>query len=126
MSEENKALVRRWLEEGWNQGQQHVIVEVFAKNAISHGMEEISPNANLRGPIVFWQSYRMFQRVFRGIRIIIEDQIAESDRVATRCTLRANYEKDIVVRKRVKRSITISMIIIVRIEKKKIVEAWNS
>ena len=37
MSEENKALIRRWFAEVWNKGRADVIAEIFAADGIAHG-----------------------------------------------------------------------------------------
>ena len=34
----NKALVRRWFEEVWNQGREETIDELFAANGIGYGL----------------------------------------------------------------------------------------
>ena len=40
MSDENKALIRRWFEEVWNQGREEVIDELFAADGIAHGLAD--------------------------------------------------------------------------------------
>ena len=49
MSEENKALVRRWFEEVWNQGRADAIDEMFGEYGIAHGLSD-DPSNPLRGP----------------------------------------------------------------------------
>ena len=36
--EANKALVRRWFEEVWNQGREETIDELFAANGVGYGL----------------------------------------------------------------------------------------
>jgi hypothetical protein len=43
MSEANKAIVRRWFEEVWNQGRTETIDALFARNARAHGLGDLSP-----------------------------------------------------------------------------------
>ena len=38
MSEANKALVRRWFQEVWNEGRAEVIDELLAEDAVIHGL----------------------------------------------------------------------------------------
>ena len=40
MSDANKALVRRWFDEVWNQGREDTIDELLAATAIAHGLGE--------------------------------------------------------------------------------------
>ena len=47
--EANKALMRRWFEQVWNQGRADVIPEIFAADGIAHGLSE-DPAKPLRGP----------------------------------------------------------------------------
>jgi hypothetical protein len=38
--EENKALIRRWFEEVWNQGRADAIAEMMSEDCINHGLSE--------------------------------------------------------------------------------------
>src|SRR5439155_750319 len=49
MSEENKALMRRWFEEVWNEGRAEAIPDMFADEGIAHGLSD-DPLNPLRGP----------------------------------------------------------------------------
>src|SRR5258708_14867442 len=35
-TEQNKALIRRWVEEGWNKGNLAVVDEIYAPNVVQH------------------------------------------------------------------------------------------
>ncbi len=47
MSDENKALIRRWFEEVWNKGREEAIDEMFAADGIAHGLADEAGNALL-------------------------------------------------------------------------------
>ena len=87
MSEENKALIRRWFAEVWNQGRADAIPEMFAVDGIAHGLSDDAANP-LRGPAGFLPFHAQFRGAFPDIEVVVEDQIAEGDTVATRCRVR--------------------------------------
>ena len=49
MSEKNKAVVRRWFEEVWNQGRAAAVDEMFAINAVAHGLGNSELDVNAGG-----------------------------------------------------------------------------
>jgi predicted ester cyclase len=58
--------------------------------------------------------------------IVIEDMVAEGDKVAARCSVRAKHEGDFLGRAATQAPVEFTGIAIVRIENGKIVEAWNN
>jgi steroid delta-isomerase-like uncharacterized protein len=92
MSEQNKALARRWFEEVWNQGRESSIDELFHPQGNAYGFPE--PDSVLIGPEGFKTIHRVFHNAFGNIRIAIDDLIAEGDKVAVRwtCTMVHNGE----------------------------------
>ena len=45
MSENNKAILRRWFEEVWNRGRTDVIDELLARDAVIHGLQDANGQA---------------------------------------------------------------------------------
>lgn len=125
MSEENKALIRRWFEEVWNKGRAEAIDEMFAEEGIAHGLSDVS-GAPLRGPSAFRAFHKNFRGAFPGIVVNVEDTIAEGDKVAARCTVRAVHSGDDLGFAATQKPMEITGIAIVRIKDGKIVEAWNN
>lgn len=82
MSEQNKALARRSVEEVWNQGKLDVINELVAENATFH--DPNVPGGKFTGPQGFKQFVEIYRGAFPDVHITISDQIAEGDKVATR------------------------------------------
>jgi hypothetical protein len=82
MSEANKALVRRWFEEVWNQGREETIDELFAAEGVGYGLGDT--DVTTRGPAEF----KIFANNLRGalpdIHMTIEDIMAEGDKVTVR------------------------------------------
>ena len=123
--EDLKALIRRWFEEVWNKGREEAIEEMFAEDGIAHGLAG-ETGAALRGPGGFKPFFRSFRGAFPDIEVIVEDTIAEGDKVAARCRLRATHAGDNLGFAATGKPMEITGIAIVRVESGKIVEAWNN
>ena len=125
MSEENKALIRRWFAEVWNKGRVDAIPEMFADNGIAHGLSDDAANP-LRGPAGFLPFHAQFRGAFPDIEVVVEDQIAEGDMVATRCTVRGKHEGDNLGFAATQSPVEFTGVTITRIKDGKISEAWNN
>jgi steroid delta-isomerase-like uncharacterized protein len=125
MSEENKTLIRRWFEEVWNKGREEAIDEMFAEDAIAHGLAE-EGGEPLRGPTGFKPFFQKFRAAFPDIEVVVEDTISEGDKVVARCTVRGKHQSDSLGFAASQRPMEITGICIVRTRDGKIVEAWNN
>jgi len=125
VSEENKALMRRWFEEVWNKGRAEALPEMFADAGIAHGLSD-DPANPLRGPAGFVPFHAQFREAFPNIEVVVEDQIAEGDRVATRCSVRGKHTGDSLGLAATQSPVDFTGITITRIKDGKIVEAWNN
>jgi len=125
MSEANKELVRRWFEEVWNKGRADAIEEMFDENGIAHGLSD-DPSNPLRGPRGFRPFHSTFREAFPKLKVVIEDMIAEGDKVVARCSVRARHEGEFLGRAATQSPVHFTGITIVRIYDGKIVEAWNN
>ena len=125
MSEENKALIHRWFEEVWNKGRAEAIDEMFAEEAVAHGLAEAS-GQELRGPAGFKPFFQNFRDAFPDIRVIVEDTIAEGDKVATRLTLHAVHTGEFQGMLATGKQIAMAQTTIHRIRDGKITEVWVS
>ena len=125
MSEENKQLLRRWFEEVWNKGRADAIDEMFAENGIAHGLSD-DPANPITGPRDFRPFHAVFREAFPNLMIVVEDMVAEGDKVAARCSVRAKHEGEFMGRAATQAPVEFTGIAIVRIENGKIAEAWNN
>lgn len=125
MSEENKALIRRWFEEVWNKGREEAIDEMFAEDGIAHGLADESGEP-LRGPTGFKPFFRNFRTAFPDIEVVVEDTITEGEKVAARCTVRGKHQSDSLGFAATQRPMEITGMTIVRVRDGKIIEAWNN
>ena len=116
MSETNKAVVRRWFDEVWNQGREATISELFPVSGVARGLGE--SETDVHGP----DQFRVFAANLRGslpdLHIDIEDILSEGDRVAVRIRLEGTHIGG--------GRVSVQGIIIARIVDGQIVEAWNS
>jgi steroid delta-isomerase-like uncharacterized protein len=123
--EANKALIRRWFEEVWNQGKAAAIDELFAPDGVAHGLAEDSGN-----PLVGPENFKPFHATFRGafpdLEVVVEDVLAEGDKVAARCSVRGKHTGDHLGVAASNAPVEFTGISIVRIRNGQIVEGWNN
>ena len=78
--EANKSVVRRLIEEGFNDGNLDTVTEVVAPDVVTHNpiiLDAPSGADSLRGGI------EMIHKAFTDVEVEIKDIVAEGDRVAT-------------------------------------------
>src|SRR5687767_5184454 len=120
LTEENKALVRRWFEET-DQGNDAIVDELCVLNYVDHspplpGMPEGSEGVR--------QANAALRAAFPDTVHIIEDQIAEGGKVVTRLRGRATFLSEILGSPPHGKIVEITGISINRIEDGKLVEHW--
>lgn len=125
MLEENKQLVRRWFDEVWNNGRADAIEEMFDENGIAHGLSD-DPANPITGPKGYRPFYNVLRQAFPNMKVVIEDMIAEGDKVTARCSVHGKHEGDGLGIAATQSPIDFTGITIVRIANGKIVEAWNN
>ena len=120
MSDENKALVRRWFAE-LDRGNDHIVDELVAIDYIDHNppLPDMAP-----GREGVKQANALLRAAFPDARHTIEDQIAEGDKVVTRITARATFQGEILGIPPNGKRITVEGISIHRIAGGQFVEHW--
>ncbi|MDE3091868.1 MAG: ester cyclase, partial [Chloroflexota bacterium] len=78
-TEENKALSRKIVEEGFNKGNLAVVDQTCAANLVNHNAPPGAPP----GLESIKQAITMYRTAFPDITTKVEKQIAEGDRVVT-------------------------------------------
>jgi steroid delta-isomerase-like uncharacterized protein len=86
--EENKALIRRFIEEAWNEHNQSIIEEVVAPDYLNHA----APPEHQRGIAGAKRTLDWLVAAFPDTRFDIEDIIADGDLVAIRGTNSGTHE----------------------------------
>jgi steroid delta-isomerase-like uncharacterized protein len=123
-TEENKANVRRWTEEGWNQRNGAAFDELAASNWVYH--DPGLPNVRTLADYKRWANET--HNAFPDNHVTIEDMIAEGDKVVVRHTLHGTNTGAIVTPMPLPatgKQVMASGITIVRIAEGKGVEVWS-
>jgi steroid delta-isomerase-like uncharacterized protein len=123
MSQENKALVQRFVEEAFNRGNLNVVDEVYAPSFISH--DPAAPEEE-RSPEYAKQFVGMYRSAFPDGHAVVEDLISEGDRVAYRWTYRGTHQGELMGIAPTGKQVTITGITIYRISGGKVEEEWNN
>lgn len=121
-TEENKALIRRLSDEGWNKGNLNIADELVAANSISH----IAGYPDIVGPEGFKQFVGMYLSAFTNMRWTTEDLIAEGDLVVERWSATATHTGNLMGIPPTGKSATVAGINISKIAKGKVVESWGN
>jgi steroid delta-isomerase-like uncharacterized protein len=121
VTQENKAIVRRLVEEAQEGGKLHVIDELISPDFVDHSAWPGIPTTRegVR------QIFGMFQAALANLQVIIHDQIAEDDRVVTRKTLRGTHQGALLGVPPSGNVITIEVIDILRLKDGQITDHWN-
>jgi steroid delta-isomerase-like uncharacterized protein len=123
MAEENKALVRRWFEDLFNEGNLDVADEIIDPDHLGH--DPTLPDLPI-GPEGQKQLVNLYRSAFPDARITIEKQVAEGDTVATRWTGRGTHQGELMGVAPTGNQVTLTGIDISRISEGKIVETWTN
>ncbi len=121
MSENNKAVVRRLLDEVWNKGNLSLVDELFTPNFEFH--DASTPDLG-RGPESEKKRVTLYRNAFPDLRITIEDMIAEGETVVTRWTCRGTHKGDLSGIAPTGKQITISGITVGRFANGKIAQGY--
>ena len=122
-TEENKALLRRSVEEVFSaQGDLDVADEIYAPNYVGHN--PLDPE-DVRGPEGAKEQARMYRSAFPDVRLSIEEQVAEGDRVVTRWIGSGTHQGEMMGIAPTGNQIRVDGITISRIQDGKVVEDWE-
>ncbi|MBI5029149.1 MAG: ester cyclase [Chloroflexi bacterium] len=120
-ADDNKALVRRYIQEVWDKKNSAACDEFLASNNQRH----LSPNATPLNREGQKQRLAGIRSAFPDISLTLEEIIAEGDRVAFRSTIRGTHQKIFLGIAPTGRQVTVSLLDIVRVENSRFVEHWG-
>ena len=121
--EENKALLRRSVEEVFSaQGNVDVADEIFVPDYV--GMNPTEPQ-DVRGPEGVKELANMYRSAFPGVRLIIEEQVAEGDKVVTRWIAYGTHQGEMMGIAPTGNQVRVEGITISHIQEGKIVQEWE-
>jgi steroid delta-isomerase-like uncharacterized protein len=117
--EENKAIFRRMVEEGFNKGNMTVVDELVAVNHVNHA-------DNVRGPEQYKQFISAYRAAFPDLEMTIQFQVAEGDKVVNHWTAQATHRGNLMGIPPTGKQVTMAGTYIARIADGKIVEEWGN
>ena len=120
-TEENKALIRRFIEEVFNKKNLAAIDEFITPNHVDHTLPPFLPTT----PEGTKRAIGMYLTAFPDLHLRVEDMIAEGDKVVIRFTSRGTQKKAFGGIPPTGKQVTVSSIVIARIADGKIVEQWG-
>jgi predicted ester cyclase len=92
-TEENKAMVRRFLEGIFSEGNPDVVDELADPNLVVHDPSSEAGEVDAQG---VKESIAWSHSAFPDLRATIEDQVAEGDNVTTRWTVRGTHQGEMM------------------------------
>jgi steroid delta-isomerase-like uncharacterized protein len=116
-----KQMSRRVIEEVFSQGRYDALPQMVSPDMVSH-----DPAIPMQGsgPAAVRGVAEMLRSAFPDLRMVIEDQVAENDRVMTRWTARATHRGPFMGKPATNRSANVSGVTVDRFQNGKIVESW--
>ena len=123
MSEQNKALMRRAIEEVWNRENFAILKEIVASDFVIHAS---TPEAEIHGAEGAKQFITMLHNAIPDIHFVIADQVAEGDRVVTRWVAHGTHLGDLMGMPPSGKQVSITATDIDRIANGKVVECWTT
>jgi steroid delta-isomerase-like uncharacterized protein len=119
MSETNKTIARRYVEELWNRKNVALADELIAPNCVLQ--DPATPNLGT-GPAGVKQLYNTYVTAFPDTQFKIEDLIAEGDKVVLRWSVRGTHKGKLEDIAPTNKTVTVTGIDIMRISNNKIQE----
>ena len=119
--EENKAKVHRLVEQLVNKGDLAVVDEIFASTFVNHNTAA-GTTSDREG---IKQLINMMRTAFPDYHNIIEDLIAEGDKVAVRVICRGTHRAEFMGIAPTDKSVEFPAVSIFRFSDGKVVERWN-
>ena len=116
----NKLLADRVWQEVWHEGNLDRIDELFAPDFVRH-----DPGRTLEGPEQNRQFIRGLRAAFRDLRVTVEDQIAEGDKVCVRYRFDGTHTGSFQGMPATGKQVTYSGILIYRMAGARIAEQWT-
>jgi len=119
-TEDNKAIYRRFIEEGFNKGNLNVLDEVLSPDYVYHD----APPGTPTGREGVKQVVSTYRGAFPDLKITIEDQAAEGDKVSSRTTMRGTHQGTLTGISPTRKHVEVPGLTMVRIKGGKIAESW--
>ena len=122
-AEQNKALILRLYAEVFGRWDLGVVDEIIAPEFVGHEMLLVRPGTPL-GPVGFMQFYGWLRSAFPDLRYVVDDVIAEGDKVVIRWTWRCTHKGEFMGIAPTGKQATVTGMAIYRVAGSKCVERW--
>lgn len=121
--EANKALVRLWILDGWNNNRnQEVVEQVFAQDWVDGNPTFPDQPKGIAGAMYFVEQYR---DALPDIQFNITHLIADTDYVTFRFEANATHQGTLMGMPATNKKVTVTGIVIHKVENGRFVKSWN-
>ena len=121
MSQQNKALVRRFLDQVFNNARPEIIHELIADDYVDHS----APPGQAAGAAGARQMYDMFRTAFPDLRVDIHQMVSEDDLVVARVTFAGTSQGPLMGAPPTGKPVQIASVVILRLRDGRFVERWE-
>jgi steroid delta-isomerase-like uncharacterized protein len=119
-AEQNKSIVRRWVDEGWNKGKLSVIDQLYAPNFIQH-----EPQPEMVNSSEALKKYvNTYLTAFPDLHFTVDDLVAEGDKVVWRFTSKGTHQGAFMGLPPTGKTSIVTGMVLFRLENSRIVEAY--
>jgi predicted ester cyclase len=119
-TEQNKAIYRRFIQEVFNEGHLDKLDEFLDP---SYSIQDAPPGTPA-GAEGVRSVVSMFRRAFPDLHIVLDDLVAEDDKVCARSTLRGTHRGEIFGIAETGKGVTMTSLTMVRIRDGRLTESW--
>ena len=124
MAEDLKELMRKFVDEVWNQGKLDVVDQLVAPGCVTH--DPAAQGGELTGPDGVKQLASMYRNAFPDTRFEINDLIVEGDKVAARLSASGTHKGALMGIAPTGKRVSITGQAITQFRDGKQVESWSS
>ena len=121
MSEQNKRITRRVLEELFEKGNLGAADELIHPDFVNHE----APPQNPQGPEGLKETVSWLRGLWGPMRAVIEDEICEADKVVARVMMHGHHVGEFLGKQPTGKEYAAAQIHIWRIEDGKVIEHWS-
>ena len=115
---------RRLMEEAFSQGNMDVVDELIAPDYVHHFPDD-PEGGGVRGPEGIKELFGSFRSAFPDLEGIIEEQVAEEDKMVMRYTVRGTHQGELQGIPPTGRRVTVVGMVMSRSAGGKMVESWE-
>jgi predicted ester cyclase len=120
-----ETIIHEWFEEVWNQRKTETIGRLLAADAMVHGIADEN-GKELRGVKAFEHFHALFLKGFPNVKVEVLDLLADGDKLACRCVVRARHEGEWMGISATNKDVEFTGICIAYVKNGKMIEGWNS